>query len=301
MRKFFIIYNPSSGSGRSQKYLKRFEKAFRKEGFSYEINITENEKHIFELAKKGIENSNNIIVVGGDTTFNFVVREVLNSGRDLNLGFFGTGSANDVSHSLRIDKLNYFVNALKNNSLNKFNIVSVEFGKRKEICLGAVVVGSGVHVNEYIERVKREKNVKVSGITKQTYFAYKALREYMKNLKDYSYFLEYNGKGIEINSSLMVFSNIPYFANGILLFPELSPFESDIGFVGINPKSLNEYLRYFAKIKIFKSFKGIMKGFSHEFVLKSEKNFSFQIDGEVYRGYKEIRIKSFDKRIKIYS
>ena len=301
MRKFFVIYNPSSGSGRSQKYLKRFEKAFMKEGFSYEMNITENEEHIFELAKKGIENSNDIIVVGGDTTFNFVVREVLNSGRDLNLGFFGTGSANDVSHSLGIDKLNYFIKALKSNSLNKFNILSVEFGKRKEICLGAVVVGSGVHVNEYIEKVKRENNVKVRGITKQTYFAFKALKEYMKNLNDYSYFLEYNGKGIEINSTLMVFSNIPYFANGILLFPDLSPFNKNIGFVGINPKSINEYLKYFAKIKILKSFKGVMKEFSNEFILKSPKSFDFQIDGEVFKGYKEIKIKSFDKSIKIYS
>jgi len=301
MRKFFVIYNPSSGSGRSQKYLKRFEKAFRNEGFSYELNITEREEHIFELARKGIESSSDIIVVGGDTTFNFVVKEVLNSGKDLNLGFFGTGSANDVSHSLGIDKLNYFIKVLKNNSLNEFNIVNVEFGKRKEICLGAVVIGSGVHVNEYIEKVKRDKNIKVRGITKQTYFAFKALKEYMRDLKDYGYFLEYNGKGIEINSTLMVFSNIPYFANGILLFPDLSPFNSNIGYVGINPKSINEYLRYFAKIKILKSFKGIMKDFSNEFVLKSEKNFDFQVDGEVFKGYNEVKIKSFDKKIKIYS
>ncbi len=301
MKKFFVIYNPSSGSGRSIKYLKRFKKSLIKSSIPFDLNLTESEEHIFELSRKGIQDYKDIIVVGGDTTFNFVVREVLNSERDIKLGFFGTGSANDISHSLGIDKLNNFIKIIKNSSIKELNVIEVDINNKKEICLGAIVIGSGVYVNEYIERVKRENGVKVRGIVKQSYFAFKALKEYLRDLSDNKYILEFNKKKSELNSSLMVFSNIPFFANGMLLFPELSPFDENVGFMSINPKTINEYLKYFSKIKLMRSFKGITKEFSKEYVIKSESPFDFQIDGKIFSGFNKMALKSLNKKVKIYS
>lgn len=106
-KKILVIANPVSGKGEAKKIMPVVRQKLIKEKKEFELHVTTRPLEASEIVKKNKKRGfNDIIVIGGDGTFN----EVLNGlGKSkIPLGFICTGSGNDFGriflHHLSIEE-----------------------------------------------------------------------------------------------------------------------------------------------------------------------------------------------------
>ena len=97
---WLTIVNPHAGSSKGKRDWPTIKKLLIKDGFETKIIHTERSGHAIEITKKHIEEGyNNILVVGGDGTFNEVVNGIFLQKKfkttDITLGMITVGTGND--------------------------------------------------------------------------------------------------------------------------------------------------------------------------------------------------------------
>ncbi len=94
-KEFGFIINPNSGHGFGRTYAQTVEKMIKIHGIDAEIRYTLGTGHATEIAaeyaKKGLKN---IILVGGDGTYNEAIQSLVNK-KDITIGTIPTGTGND--------------------------------------------------------------------------------------------------------------------------------------------------------------------------------------------------------------
>ena len=131
MNDYLIIYNPISGQGIAKKNIKKIKNLFDNENKNYSIKKSQYKGHVTELCKC-TENYNNIIIVGGDGTFNEAINGFMNnkSINSLSVGFIPGGTGNALMHDLNATSYETAVNIILKGKTKKMSRRAGLFGRR---------------------------------------------------------------------------------------------------------------------------------------------------------------------------
>ena len=94
--KALLLYNTASGRGRINSRLNEIDALFTKAGYDVTPNKIEFLKNPFE----GYEDTNLVVICGGDGTVNFVINALKEKDLDPEIGIIPAGTANDFAYAL---------------------------------------------------------------------------------------------------------------------------------------------------------------------------------------------------------
>jgi len=231
MSKTALLFNPSSGKGRSLKMKPRIDALLHQLGVDYDLFVSDSEAHLVTLAHQKAAVYPFITAVGGDTTFNLVADQVLNFCPAPALGFIGTGSANDLVRALGLCDLQDACAATARRRVRPMDVgfvkIRTEAGETlRRFFLGTLSAGLGTTVNRYVDSFHRLHPIAASLPFHQLSAGLMGMKHSFKNKRlplqaEISYVHADSGQEIKRNAdfSLLVFGNIPYYADGLKLFP----------------------------------------------------------------------------------
>ena len=101
-RRILVLVNPAAGRGRTLRFIPAIASLFQKHGVAAEFVAPQNATGLADCAAGGIAHHEAILVLGGDGTFQHVVRSTLGSG--VPLGILPVGGGNDVAAAFGIPK-----------------------------------------------------------------------------------------------------------------------------------------------------------------------------------------------------
>jgi YegS/Rv2252/BmrU family lipid kinase len=175
---YHFIINPKSSSGRGIRHWWTVKEELDKKEIAYTAALTEYSGHATVLAREICSKDDtikNIIVLGGDGTFN----EVINGIDDYNkvlLGYVPSGSSNDFARALRIpkDPLQALANILKPSKFKYLDYGVVNFfdditPPRKFACNSGI--GYDANVCNEVQSSPWKKRLNRIGAGKFVYFA----------------------------------------------------------------------------------------------------------------------------------
>ena len=204
----------------------------------------------------------------------------------------GAGSANDISRGLGHYDLDALCGALISGSSRRMDALQLEIADRPEkiIFMGALSLGLGVEVNRYIAQAReRYPILKRGGSTVQALTGVAAVRHaFSRKFVPTQVWLENQGISdrCSVTFSLMVLANTPYYANGLKVFPELSPFDGKLCCGIVQSTSLSNTLRITSMISSQRHLQSqeveIHSGTS--FQVTPEGPLDLQYDGEILAG-----------------
>jgi diacylglycerol kinase family enzyme len=252
MEPIAVLFNPSSGRGRSQKSKSRIEARFRHFNIPFSWFTTQSETHLKELARRLVQEYGVVAVVGGDTTFTLAATEVIRLGSNTALGMVGTGSANDISRGLQVYDLDAFCGALRSGRIRRMDAGSLELPGRPEpiFFMGALSLGLGVEVNLYIAKARRRLPLlnRGGGMVQALTGAFAVRRAFTSRAVPDRICLETSRFRRDVDFSLVVFANTPFYANGMRLFPQATPFDGRLHCFTLRTRSLVHSLRLSRRI-----------------------------------------------------
>ncbi len=292
METIAVLFNPSSGRGKSLKKRAEIEARFQHHAIASRWFVSRSEDHLKDLARELIKSYSVVVTVGGDTTFTLAAAEVVNLSSDVSLGMVGAGSANDISRGLGHYDLEGLCGALLSGSRRRMDALQLEIADRpdKIIFMGALSLGLGVEVNLYIAQAReRYPILKRGGSTVQALTGVAAVRHaFSHKIVPTRVWLENQGISdrCPITFSLMVLANTPYYANGLKVFPELSPFDGKLCCGIFQSTSFTNTLKIAGRISSQRHLQSpevdILSGTS--FQVTRDEPIDLQYDGEILAG-----------------
>lgn len=210
MKTCYILYNKKSGKAKRKDYIPYFTKVLGEYGYETTVLVSEYKEHVIKLVKDLPNNVDLAISIGGDGTFNELVRGNYQRKHRLLLGHIPMGTTNDIGKMLGFGK----------NPKKNIKLLLEGVQKRMDICLinnnpFIYVAGFGNYTGIPYETGKTMKSF-------MGYFAYlfNALKNFIKRNKLYDIRYEVNG---EIHSgfySFMLITNATRIG-GIKIFDEI--------------------------------------------------------------------------------
>lgn len=296
--KVVILFNPSSGRGRSARKQKQIERVFASFGIGYDLKVSSSERNLKELAAQAVREYETIVAVGGDTTFNIVAAKILNSRSPVRpaLGMIGTGSANDVCRGLGISRIETLCRAVVNRRVKKMDVGLAEPEGHPPglYFLGSMSLGLGTAVNRYLaEFSRRHPYLSRCDVLGQGLAGSRGVfRAFSRKQVPVSVSLEDETGKKDVTFSLLVLLNTGYYANGLNLSPGASPFDGLLDAVIIFTESTFQTVRFQRAVRrsTHLSRKEFHRLRLKRFVLESETGTDFQLDGEIYRKVRRCRV-----------
>lgn len=291
---YHIITNPISG--RKKNNLKKIKGVFdylEENKIEYKVYESKYYRHPVELAKEITSNNEegNIIVIGGDGTFN----EVLNGVSDFSkwkIGLIPAGSGNDFASIIGFDKKKP-VESLKKILQN--NVKPIDYIKVNDmICVN--VLGTGIDV-EVLENF--EKHTKLKGSFRYFY----SLLETLFHMKWHEFDVSIDDGPFERKKGLIVaLCNGQNIGGGIRICPIAMQNDNYLNFV---------FVRNFNKIKtpylLFKLMTGKILKVKEAYTVKCKKaifkdnnNLVLQIDGNITKDFNEYKCEIIENGINMY-
>ena len=315
MDRAAILFNPSSGKGRSFKKKRRIEKILDAHTVAYDLFVSESEEHLKALAEETAARYPVIVGVGGDTTFNIVAAEILTHDPPPAMGMIGTGSANDVVRGLGIRKIEDACKAIKQGNIKKMDVGCLKI-KESRFFLGALSAGLGTTVNRYVEDF--HQNHKILAKIKlfhfnQTIAGLFGIHHSFAGKKlplrgEIHYTGPDSGEEIkkEFEFSLLTFLNTPYYANGMKLVdvdtgPAPTLFDGLLDCRIIRTTSFWDTLKIGIKVQGGKDIgrEEVMLSRSPSYKIILEKVIDIQVDGEIIEGVKTFEVSVLPGRLKV--
>ncbi len=226
MEKIAILFNPSSRRGKSGKTREKIERILNDHRINYDLFVSESEAHFKQLTLEIATKYQTIVGVGGDTTFNILVRKLLRANyQPPVIGMIGTGSANDIVRSLGILKIKEACAAIKRGSTTTMDVgcIKIDRTDKPYFFLGSLSAGLSTAVNRYVARFQQNHRI----ITRvqpffQLFPGLFAIHDFFtKNSHPLQIKIKYstNGKSFvkDFDFSLLVILNTPYYASGLKL------------------------------------------------------------------------------------
>lgn len=312
MKKTAILFNPSSGKGRSLKQKRKIEKYLGKYNIEFDLTVTKSEEHLRQRAAEITPEYETIIGVGGDTTFNIIAGEILkkeNREHSPTLGMIGTGSANDITRGLGINNIEDACTAIKNGRTKKMDVGSLKIIKSTSLppgsqspprfFLGTLSLGLGTTVNRYIEGFHERRRI-LSRLKPfdQLFSGLYAIHDSFSRGKipltmEMAYRDVISGE-TTVNPttfSLLVFLNTPYYANGMKLGKDNGLFDGLLDCRVIHTRSFYQTLRTGLRIRReTQRAEEVTAIRSNFFKLSAEHAFDIQVDGEIINDILEMEI-----------
>ena len=291
---YHIITNPISG--RKKNNLKRIQGVFdylNENNIEYKLYESQYYRHPVELARQiTTENeSGDLIVIGGDGTFNEVLNGITNFSA-WNIGLIPSGSGNDFASVIGFSKKTP-VESLK--TILKKEVKPVDYIKVNDmVCIN--VLGTGIDVDVLLNF---EKHKKLKGSFRYFY----SLLESLLHLKWYEFDVSIDDGPFEHKKGLIVaLCNGQNIGGGIPVCPKACPSDNKLNFM---------YVSEFKKITLLDKLLKLMSGNIHKMkeaqhiackkaVFKDNTNLVLQIDGNITNEYNEYRCEIIENGINMY-
>ena len=103
-KHLLLIMNPYAGQKNGKKYLADILELFCKAGYIPKVFITTGKGVGHTLARTHAAETDLVVCVGGDGTFNEVVSGIICAGADVPIGYIPCGSTNDFASGLKLSK-----------------------------------------------------------------------------------------------------------------------------------------------------------------------------------------------------
>ncbi len=280
--KVAILFNPSAGKGEALRKKSRLEELLQKYDVPYDLFVTQSEDDLKKLTGEKSKEYKVLVGVGGDSTFNIMIDEIIKRGADVTFGMIGLGSSNDIVKEFGIDSLGKACLALKKKRTKRIDLgCIVEDNSVLRHYLGQANVGLGVLVSKHAEGMasRGSKWARLQTVTGMSgiHDAYRSQKVPLP-LKIVSDNGEVHGMFI-----LASFNNIRYWATGRLLCPEALPDDGKLDGCLIDNCSFSRFAQIALMAKKGNHIKAreveILQ--SSEFTVSAEKTFEIQTDGEI--------------------
>ncbi len=102
MKKLLFILNPFSGQKKANKFLPELIQMFNQAGYETVVHVTSCRGDATQAVIRQGEDKDLIVCCGGDGTLNEVLSGLLESGRDIPVGYIPSGTTNDFASSLKL-------------------------------------------------------------------------------------------------------------------------------------------------------------------------------------------------------
>jgi diacylglycerol kinase (ATP) len=298
--KIVIFLNPSSGSGIALKNKEKIESLLRKYKVKYDLFISRSEKHLIELVRDNQGKYETIVGIGGDTTFNIIVNQIIEGKTRSRFSMISLGSSNDIAREFGVESLESACRAIRDGKTEEIDIVRVSCDSRTSYFIGTATLGLGVFVNRFVENLKKKKSLlaKVQPVA-----GFLGVRKSFKEeLIPYRAELSYDDQKYSVKRfSLIVFNNTPYYATGLVPSPQADATDGLLDCCIIDANNFFEFFKvaYLTYRKNYSKRKNVEILKAKRFIVSSEKGIEIQIDGEIMGCYRRIELEIKHKALAI--
>jgi diacylglycerol kinase (ATP) len=314
MEKIAILLNPASRRGKSGKVWEKIERILTAKGIQYDLFVSQSEAHLKQLAVDTANRYEALVGVGGDTTFNIMVRKLLKSDCPFPvMGMIGTGSANDIVRSLGIHKIKDACAAIKKGFTTPLDIgcVKIEGRLKPYFFVGSLSVGLATTVNRYVDRFQKSHRfiTKIQPFYQLVPGLVGIYDSFSKKKLPLQLEMQYqNGSDVDdmvkkMELSLLVILNTPYYANGLKLGINNSSADGILDCLIIDTRSFWDTFRMALKIQrgTHMTCRNVEYVMSPSFKVVSEKPLDLLADGEIIEKVREFEVSVIRDKIKVLS
>lgn len=206
-----FIINPTAGKGKTLKIIDKIKEYCQKNNIEFKYYITDSINDATKITKKiCIEETGDIVAVGGDGTVNAVLNGMSNFEK-VRLGIIPYGTGNDFAKALKIPEKNY-VKALE--IIQKNEPIYTDFIELNHNMRVMNITGMGIDV-DVLERYKRAK------VFKGKFGYYKALIISLFKFKWNKFEIKFDGGEFSKKTAMITaVCNGKFFGGGIQASPE---------------------------------------------------------------------------------
>ena len=276
---YYFIVNPISGRSKKKKNIVLIKQYLDDNHVDYRWLETQYAGHTTILAKEITANDDggNLIIVGGDGTFNEVINGVVDFDK-WNIGLIPTGSGNDFASNIGLNPKDPIANLKKilEGEAKKTDYIKVN---NETICIN--VIGTGIDVN-VLENF--EKHTKMKGSFRYFY----SLLEALLHVKWYKFDLQIDdGTWQKKEGFITCVCNGSSIGGGIPICPGAKVDDNQLEFVFVNKVKKITILHYLIKLMSGKILKAKVTEhlYCKKVIFQNDEEFVMQIDGNI--GYKE--------------
>ncbi len=290
-----IIVNPVSGKGRALSRLPEIIEYLNRNNESFDVFISQYKGEALKIAKEIVASGkyDKVIVAGGDGTINEVSQHLV--GTDIPLLPLPLGTGNDfVKYIYPFQKFNTILEKrLSSSGVVEVDVGVVESQGFKRFFVNGMGIGFDSVVLDNMKKIKLLKgDFLYTSAVLWTFITFKGTELTVNEGEDNSFC----GKFLLFNVG-----NGQYLGGGFRLFPKASLKDGllDVSIIGpLRP------MRFFTNF--YKAFKGrhvylpeVTYFKTEKLNIKSDKPFSFQLDGELFSNFKEIKVSSMPNALKV--
>lgn len=275
MKTCYILYNKNSGKAKKGDYIPYFTDVLRMYGYETTVLVSEYKEHVIKLMEELPNNIDLVISIGGDGTFNELVRGNYLRKHRLLLGHIPMGTTNDIGKMLGFGK-----NPKKN---IKLLLDGVE--KKMDICLinnnpFIYVAGFGNYTS-----IPYETNKKMKSVFGYLAYLFNALKDFFRRTKLHDISYEINGENHSGLFSFMLITNATRIG-GIKIFDDIKLDDDQFEILFCNLSKRKHIIRslYYLTRKDITHVPGFYFYKTNKLKIKinSNKKLSWCLDGEKY-------------------
>jgi len=283
-----LLLNPSAGRGKALEKKGQLENYLEKYRIRYDYFESESEEHLRQLSKEATDNYKVIVGAGGDTTFDIIATEIIESGNDNTFAMVGIGSSDDITREFGLTDIKTCCKAIKDQYTKRIDVGHL-LADTNHYFLGTASLGLGTTVNKYVKDFqKRHKNLSKSQTLNGILGIFDSFRTGKVPRK---ITLEYEKKSEEIDFSLLVFNNTSYYASGFIPYPSANPSDGLLNACIIDKDS-------FLKFLWFRNTQAELIE-SPSFTVYSQEGIEIQTDGEIRGPYEKMELSVIPRALNI--
>lgn len=308
MEKIAILFNPSAGKGRAGQKRRALQQCLKEEEIACDWFESRHEDDLRNLVKVTAADYPILVAAGGDTTLLIVINELMRLKAGNTLGMIGLGSCNDVVKEFEIHSLKKACQAIRRNRSQQIDLGVVREGKKiLRYYPGQASIGLAVLINQYVAQVVKRspllgKYQTLSGIRG-------GWRAYRSAAVPIKLDVEYEKGRVSGEFMLALFNNIRYYAAGKMATPLARTDDGLLDAFLIKKCSFSRlaYITFLTAPTAYADKKEAVTIQAPKFMVRSDRPFSVQIDGEVLsedarpRQFRHLEFASAPQALKIIS
>ncbi|MBO4107119.1 diacylglycerol/lipid kinase family protein [Streptococcus suis] len=290
--KLFILANPQAGSKRAQALIQEICDTYPQLAPTIFLTrgVDDEYRQIQAILAEFEPVQDALLILGGDGTLSKALTALP---KNIPFAYFPTGSGNDFARTLAIKDIRQVMEALIEKRTTPITVLQSNFG----VVVNSLDLGFAAQVIAYSERSRTKRWLKTVGLGKIAYLLF-GLRS-LFGQSALSVQVELDGERMHLDRLFFLsLANNPYFGGGIMIWPDASPFQSQLHLVWFATGSL--FYRIKALLEMIfhrhKSSKIIHHREAKEVIVTTDKDLSIQIDGEVVEA-SEIVLTCQERRI----
>ncbi|MGT2772213.1 diacylglycerol/lipid kinase family protein [Streptococcus marimammalium] len=275
--KIYLLANPNSGDKSALEKYEKLIQIYPEIDFKLYITtkVDDEKNQISAILSSYNKNEDAILVIGGDGTLSKVLSHLP---KDIPFAYYPSGSGNDFARSLKINHIDNIILAIKRKQKQVINVINYNNG----IIINSLDFGFAAKVISFSETSPLKTILGKVKLGKLVYPLYGIVSLFCTPTA--TVFLETEQEKLTLsNIFFLSFANSRYFGGGIVVWPNASPFGTNIDCVYFEDEGLMKNVKTLLAI-LFKKHQNTT-AINHKVFKKvtitSIKENIVQVDGEV--------------------